>query len=154
MRIIPTDSRGSRIREPAKDPAPRSILFPHLGRDGSPNRILERYPPHEALERVTAEHATMADWIRDHKGKEGWDLSSPTSEQWRYIHVSKMLKRAREELRLMVDAIDIGRDIRGEVSRAKAERDDARSSEEYMHTAAQAEADLLSALEEKARGDS
>ena len=54
----------------------------------------------------------------------------------------------------MVDAIDIGRDIRGEVSRAKAERDDARSSEEYMHTAAQAEADLLSALEEKARGDS
>lgn len=130
---------GSRIREPAKDPAPRSILFPYLGRDGSPNRILERYPPHEALARVTAEHAAMADWIRAHKNDPGWDLSAPTNEQWRYIHVSKMLKRAREELQLMVDLIN--------AETTKPHPVD-------LHEAAQAEADLLAVLEEKARGDS
>jgi hypothetical protein len=136
-----------RGRENYRTAPPVSRLFRHIGRDGSPNRILEMHAPEAALAEVTREHAEMAAWIRAQKGESGWDLTNPQKAQWRYIHVSKLLKSCREHLRLLVDLIEA--EAAGELPRSNNRhvRGLAAARGTGSHAEAQYEADLLAALE-------
>ena len=85
--------------------APRLKTYRFIPRDGSPNRLLEKWTPEQALEVVTREHRLIADWIRAQRGRPGWDLDRPTAEMWSYIHASKRMKACREQLRELVEEL-------------------------------------------------
>lgn len=105
--------RGATHDDPGAQPepptgytkAPRLKTYRFIPRDGSPNRLLEKWTPEQALEVVTREHRLIADWIRAQRGRPGWDLDRPTAEMWSYIHVSKRMKACREQLRELVEEL-------------------------------------------------
>lgn len=111
--------------------APHLPAYQYIPKSGSPNRLLEKWTPEEALAEVSAQQRQMAEWIRGQRGRPGWDLDRPTREVWQYIHVSKRLKECRNQLQDMVDEINAG--------------DYDEETTEYMN--AQAEADALSEME-------
>lgn len=98
--------KGKQPPPPGYTNAPRLSAYRFIPRDGSPNRLLERYDPEEALEVITKQHRMMADWIRSNRGRPGWDLDAPTREMWPYIHASKRLKSCREQLQQLVDELE------------------------------------------------
>ena len=118
--------------------APRLKSYRFIPRDGSPNRLLEKWAPEQALEVVTREHRLIADWIRAQRGRPGWDLDRPTREMWPYIHASKRMKACREQLRELVEEL-----------RLAGGADDGFGAE---WSSAQAEADALWAELEGGRG--
>lgn len=118
--------------------APRLKTYRFIPRDGSPNRLLEKWTPEQALEVVTREHRLIADWIRAQRGRPGWDLDRPTREMWPYIHASKRMKACREQLRELVEEL-----------RLAGEADDGLGAE---WSSAQAEADALWEALEGGRG--
>lgn len=77
--------------------APALKLYRFIPKDGSPNRLLEKWDPWYALERVTEEHAMIADWIRAQE----WGENVPGG-CWRYIATSRRMKSCRNQLREMV----------------------------------------------------
>lgn len=81
--------------------APAVSLYPLIGRDGSPNRILETHGPHAALERVTRQHALMADWVR----AQGWGEDVPEG-RWKYIGATRRLKACRKQLEQLVKELE------------------------------------------------
>lgn len=81
--------------------APALSLYRFIGRDGSPNRILEVHSPHDALERVTRQHALMADWIRAQE----WGQDVP-KDCWRYIVTTNRLKSCRKQLEKLVKELE------------------------------------------------
>lgn len=118
--------------------APRLKSYRFIPRDGSPNRLLEKWTPEQALEVVTREHRLIADWIRAQRGRPGWDLDRPTREMWPYIHASKRMKACREQLTKLVWDL-----------RRAAGADDGLGAE---WSSAQAEADALWEALEGGRG--
>lgn len=87
----------------ANVPSPRTSLYKFIPSSGSPNRLLERMSPHEALAAVTQQHRKIADWIR----AQDWGQNA-SGDQWRYIQVSKRLKACRQQLREMVRELEAG----------------------------------------------
>lgn len=89
---------------PAPDsPAPCLPLARFIPRDGSPNRLLERYDPHTALELVTEQHQQLADWVRAQE----WRNNVP-KECWRYVVMSRRMKSCRNQLHRLVTEIEEG----------------------------------------------
>lgn len=107
--------------------APRLKSYRFIPSNGSPNRLLEKWTPEQALEVVTREHRLIADWIRAQRGRPGWDLDRPTREMWPYIHASKRMKACREQLRELVEELrlagEAGDENLEEWSSAQAEAD-------------------------------
>ena len=81
--------------------APSLSTYRFIPRDGSPNRLLERWDPQYALERVTKEHEMIANWIRAQE----WGEHVPQS-CWKYITTSKRIKSCRNQLRALVRELE------------------------------------------------